>query len=417
MNLLDVVSLSLNNMFSRKLRSWLTVLGIVIAVASIIVLISLGSGVNAQVNSRLNSLGNDIMTITPGASRATRGGGPGLEVGGGGFGGGGFGGFGGGAQSEAVLKFSDASAIRLVDGVASVDPRLSGRLKMSFKGINATVSVVGVDPNAFKLMSPANLTGGKLLSQNDRFTAVLGFRIYNSTFQSSEMLNRQVKIGNYSFQVVGLLNTTSGSSVVSDNTVYIPLDTAKTVLGESQDATEFLVKVGTGRNVDTVASAIELKMQQLHHVTANTEDFTITTASFFTSAASGITSTLTLFLGGIAAISLLVGAIGVANTMFMSVLERTKEIGILKALGMKDTEITMLFLVEAAMIGFFGGALGILLALGVSYILTTLSVPTAITSDLLVGSLLFSSIIGIASGAIPARNAAKLQPVEALRYE
>lgn len=424
MKLIDVIALSLGNMRGRKLRSWLTILGIVIAVASIVVLMSLANGVDAQINSRLNTLGNDIVQITPGASRAGRAGGGGFAVpiGGGGpsgggnagFGGSGFAGFG---RESGKLTFRDADQIRSVDGVAIVDARLTGNKRASFKGKNASLQITGIDPQAFNAIGNPVMFQGKSLNPSDRNSVILGYRIYSSTFAGEELLNRQIKIGDSYFRIVGLVNQTSGSQVISDNTVYMPLETAKDLLNESTDANQIFIKVGKGRNADTVAAAIQSRLADLHRVKAGMEDFTITTASFIQSTVSGITDTLTLFLGGIAAISLLVGAIGVANTMFMSVLERTREIGILKALGMRDGEITAMFLVEAAAIGLIGGIIGVLLSLAVSFILKSFNVPTIISIDLMLGAVIFSAIIGVISGTIPARNAARLQPVEALRYE
>ncbi len=425
MKLADVAALALSGLRHQKLRSWLTILGIVIAVASIVTLISLANGVNAQVNSRLNRLGSDIITITPGFNQATRAGGGGgfsfAFIGGGGGGGPPGGEFGGGFgnlnRQAKDLTFSEATDLSRIDGVAAIDARISGREKSTFKGMNATLQLTGVDPAAFNEMNTASLLDGRLLNPNDRYSALLGYRVAQNTFAGQDLLNRQIVIGNYSFRVVGILNQSSGSSVTSDNAVYIPIDTAKIVLNQTQSADHFIVKAAANRNPDDVATSLQNALLELHRVSADNPDFTITTASFFQSTVSAITGTLSLFLGGIAAISLLVGAIGVANTMFMSVLERTKEIGVLKALGMKDNEVTVLFLVEAAAIGFAGGFIGILLALATGQILTFFSIPTAATPDLLAGSLLFSAIIGIVSGAIPARQAAKLQPVEALRYE
>ncbi|MFH1106672.1 MAG: ABC transporter permease [Candidatus Micrarchaeota archaeon] len=424
MKLYDAAALSIGNMRGRKLRSWLTVLGIVIAVASIVVLISLANGVNQQVSSRLNMLGNDIIQITPGAERATRtgggGGGFGIPVGGG-FGGGGSSGggfvqrFGGEGLGE--LKFSEADDIKLIDGVSSVDARISGRVRSTFKGKNASLTVTGIDPAAFNEMITTSVLQGKLLNPSDRYSVVLGYRVSTGTFSGEDLLNRQIVIGGYSFRVVGILNQTSGSMLTSDNSVYIPIEIAKQLLNETENAQQIYVKVKQGTTADDVALLIQNKLLELHRLGADRADFTITTASFFQSAISDITGTLALFLGGIAAISLLVGAIGVANTMFMSVLERTKEIGILKALGTKDSEITAMFLIESAAIGAAGGFFGLALSIAVSEILKYFNVPTLITVELMAGALVFSAIVGIAAGAIPARNASKLQPVEALRYE
>jgi len=194
-------------------------------------------------------------------------------------------------------------------------------------------------------------------------------------------------VGNYSFRVVGILNQSSGSFVTSDSAVYVPIEIAKQILNESAVADQFFVKVKPGKTADDVAPTVQAKLLDLHNLQAGNDDFTITTASFFQSTIADVTGTLSLFLGGIAAISLLVGAIGVANTMFMSVLERIKEIGVLKALGMKDSEVTAMFLVEAAAIGFGGGAIGVLLSLLLSEVLAWFSVPSLITIDLMAGAL------------------------------
>ncbi|MEK6954470.1 MAG: ABC transporter permease [Candidatus Micrarchaeota archaeon] len=419
----DVAFLSVNNMRGRKLRAMLTVLGIVIAVASIIILISLANGVNQQVSSRLNQLGNDVIQITPGASRSIReGGGVFIGGGGGGFGGGGppggGGTFGGRInQGTNELKFSEAQDLKLIEGVIAVDARLQASKRASFKGRNSTVQIVGIDPSAFNQISTTTLLDGKLLNPNDRFSVVLGYRVHSATFGGEELLNRQIKIGDYSLRVVGLLNQTSGSLTTSDNVIYVPIEVAKAILNESENANQIFIKVAPGKSPDEVAAKIETKLLELHRLTADKADFTITTASFLQSTVSDVTNMLALFLGGIAAISLLVGAIGVANTMFMSVLERTREIGILKSLGMKDSEVTAMFLTEAAIIGLAGGMLGIILSLIVSQILAAFSVPSLITFDLALMALAFSGVVGIVSGALPARNAAKLQPVESLRYE
>ena len=189
------------------------------------------------------------------------------------------------------------------------------------------------------------------------------------------------------------------------------------MFNQTKTVSEIVVAADPSYDTNTVAAEIEEELISLHHVTSTTEDFTIMTAATVQSAVASVTNTLSLFLGGIASISLIVGGIGVANTMFMSVLEQTKYIGLLKALGMRSRDVLLLFMLEAGVIGLVGGVLGVALSIGVSAILEQFGVPSAITIDLVLLGLGFSVVVGLISGLVPARNAASLEPIDALRYE
>ncbi|MEM0475761.1 MAG: ABC transporter permease, partial [Candidatus Norongarragalinales archaeon] len=418
MKTLDIAEYAYQSLRKRRLRSWLTILGIVIGVASIITLISIANGVEAQITSRLNLLGNNVIQVTPGNAQATRQrvGGFAFPVlgGGGSLGGGGERSFGMFTRAGAgKLSFDDARNLARVDGVSKIDARIEGQATVSIAGKEARVQIVGVDPAAFNELSASTpLVSGRKLNPSDKFTAVIGSRVYSRLFEGQDLLNRQVKVVNnfndsYSFRVVGLLNATSGSMVVSDNAVYVPVEAAKTVLNASNPSV-FFILVRDGYTADEVAAELEKQLLALHRVSADKPDFTITTAAFLESTVADVTNTLSLFLGGIAAISLLVGAIGVANTMFMSVLERIKEIGILKALGLKDGEVLRLFLFESAAIGLVGGVLGIALSFALSLVLVAFGIPSIINAELVALGLAFSAFVGIVSGVVPARNAARL---------
>ena len=414
MKLKDIFMLSLTSIRHRHLRSWLTILGIVIGVASIVSLIGLSLGLSNTISERINSVGSNIITITAGGQQASRAGG--------GFGnfrppeGGMGGGFGGRSTSTPVLTFRDADSLRTLPGVSRVDARVTGRALVSYKTQNSSLSIIGTEPSAFPESVALDLYSGRYLSTSDQYSAVLGNGVANRTFNDLDMLNRQIKIDGVPFKVVGILQS-SGGLGGSDNSVYIPQSMAKNMFNQTTDASSVIVVAATDHDPAVVASEVENELILLHRVTSTTEDFTITTAATLQATIASITDTLGIFLGGIAAISLLVGAIGVANTMFMSVMEQTKDIGVLKSLGARNGDVVNMFLCEAGIIGFVGGFLGLVLSFIVAFAMTSFGLPVLLTPLLLIGGLSFSVFIGLIAGFVPARNAASIPPVEALRYE
>ncbi len=422
MKLLDTISLSFNTLVHRKLRSWLAILGIIVGVASIVSLISISLGLSAQINSRLNTLGTNIITLSPGGQGSSRTGigGVGVPI---------FGGErqfgaqrpGGGTANTGgtgKITFSEADSLRSVDGVQYLNAQVSSRATVSYKDQNSSVSIIGTEPDAFLATSGATVLHGRPLSTSDQYSAVLGYNVANRTFNDLDMTNRQITINGKTFKVVGILNSSGASGFGSiDGNIYIPQKIAQNLFNQTEEVSSITIAVSPDYDTDTVAASIRSAMDALHRVTSTTEDFTVQTASTMQATLSSITEMLTLFLGGIASISLIVGGIGVANTMFMSVLEQTKYIGLLKSLGTRNKDILMLFMCEAGIIGFVGGAIGVLLSFGVSYALTSLGLPSMLTLPLVAGGLTFSVIVGLVSGVVPARNAASLEPIEALRYE
>lgn len=415
MKILDTATLAFNALQHRSLRSWLAILGIIVGVAAIVSLISISFGLSAQISSRLNTLGTNIITVSPGGQGATR------------FGIGGFGApaagqrfaFGGGegGATQPHITFQEADDLKTLQGVEYVDARVQSRERVEYKDKNTSLEITGTDPEAFAATVGVNISSGRMLGGSDQYSAVLGFSVANNTFNDLSMVNRQIKINNVSFKVVGILQSSGVSFGGADSQIFIPQKIAENIFNQTKNANQVLAVAAPGYDTDTIASEIENELITLHHVTPTTEDFTIQTASSVESTVASITDTISLFLGGIASISLLVGGIGVANTMFMSVLEQTKYIGLLKALGMRNRNVLLLFLFEAGIIGLVGGAFGVLLSMGVSYVLDNFGIPSIITIDLVLLGLGFSVVVGLVSGLVPARNAASLQPIDALRYE
>jgi putative ABC transport system permease protein len=400
----ELLGLAFNSLRYRSIRSWLAILGIVIGVASIISFISISYGMSAQIQNQLGGLGANIITISPGGIRGQR-----MEFGPERIGG-------QGSNSEAKITFSEADSLRSVAGVEELDARVQSRATVSYKDRNSSLTVVGTEASAFPESTATKILLGRALEPSDKSSAVVGFNVANATFDM-EILDRQIKINGVSFRVVGVLNQSGATFSGPDNNIFIPQKTAKSLFDQEESASSVVVVASQGSNPDTVAAALAEKLRELHGVSQDNQDFQVTTATTMQSTISSVTSTIGIFLGGVASISLLVGGIGVANAMFTSVLEQTKYIGILKSLGAKRSEVMKLFLFESGLVGLVGGFLGVVLSFFGSSLLEGFGLPSKITPELVLLGLGFSILIGAVSGVVPARNAASVAPVEALRYE
>lgn len=403
---------ALDMVLHSKLRSWLTILGIVIGVASVISIVSLSEGVQTTLGNQLGGLGADLVTITPGASRgasflAFRGdfGAP----------------SGGASSSNATLKASDVQILRGIPELSLIDTRISGSAKASYLGKSGTVQVTGIDQEVWAKMTTAAIASGRLLDAADQNVIVIGGRLASSYFDKPLGLNKMLALGSGSYRVVGILNDSSAS-------VYMPLTAAYQLLASSdKTAGQYDSIVVRVRDVDALEFAVAKiteKLMNARHVTNKTIDFTVSSNKEMQQTRSSAMSSVSVFLLALAAISLIVGAIGVANTMFTSVLEKTKEIGIMKSVGARNSDILTIFLLNSALIGLVGGFLGILLGMVLSGVLPSLIGGTPFTRGGGIISLnsvflaiSVSVIVGILAGIIPAWQASKLKPVDALRYE
>ncbi|MCX6776141.1 MAG: ABC transporter permease [Candidatus Micrarchaeota archaeon] len=395
---LDLLDYSVRNLTSRKLRSYLTILGIVIGIAAIVTLISVAQGVNDFIMDQLGMLGGNWITITPGSLRQSIMGG-----------------------TTGKVTTVDGSALRAIPGVTDIMYELQiMRLPVQYKNETANAIGGGWTPNVFSFTSLIEVGEGRPFKENERHVAVIGYTLANDLFKDKINVNQLIKIGNTTFRVVGITKKSTGLSATMGSMVAMPLDDAREFLGNQRlpnQVDEIGVLVADGYDVDKVGEQVTVKMRQLHHVGEDNEDFTVMTPSFIAERVNLITGTLELFLSGIAGIALLVGGIGIANTMFMSVMERTKEIGVLKAIGATDNIVLEMFLLESSIIGLVGGAIGLVLAGIATLVLNYFGVPTEISPELAIFGLSFSVIVGAVSGFFPARRASQLMPVEALRYE
>lgn len=413
------LKLALNIIVHSKLRSWLTIIGIVIGIAAVVAIVSIGEGMQAGVESHLGGLGAELITISPGGGRASTGfrGLPGRP--------------GGDETATATeakdLTKKDVQILRTIDGIAAIQGTVSGTGEVYYLGEKATISIEGVDPLVWKEITTSELASGRFLGSSDYNAVVLGSRIAEDTFKQPLTVNRVLTIEGKSFKIVGILEE-SGSFGGNDRTIIMPIDAARDTLEDVGDD-EFdsiTIKAANTDDVEQIMEEAEEKLRIFRHLTEDTQDFRIMSAKAMQETMSDVTQTMSLFLEAIAAVSLLVGSVGIANTMFTSVLEKTKEIGIMKSIGAKNGDIMMIFLLNAAIVGLIGGIIGVCLGAGISSLLPLLGMrimgmggelTTTITPMLLVYAVLLAVGIGVAAGVVPAHRASKLKPVDALRYE
>jgi putative ABC transport system permease protein len=403
-----------NMVLHSKLRSWLTITGIVIGVAAVIAIVSIGAGMQQSMNAQLNALGGDIVTISPGFER---GGGGGFDRGGGGGGGS------SGPQAvtkEIVLARSDLQALKGLPDIALIDTNIRGSVDIYYLGKKGKVSITGVDQSIWSQITLTKIKIGRMLDAADQNVIVVGGRLAASYFDQPLGINKMVMINGSAFRVVGILDDQS-------NSVYMPIQMAYQVIPEKTNGIydTFVVKIKDENLLDETITKIQDKLMTARHVTAKKMDFTISSRKEMQQTRADTMSSMNTFLLAIAAVSLIVGSIGIANTMFTSVLEKTKEIGIMKAIGARNGDILLIFLFNAAFIGLVGGILGIILGTILSGYMPALmgGLPLGrggaaiVTFNSIAMALSVSVSVGILAGIIPAYQASKLRPVDALRYE
>jgi len=391
----------------RKLRSWLTLIGIIIGVAAVISLITLGQGLENAITEQFALLGNDKLFITAKGNPLV----PGLTT------------------DAVVITDDDLEVIRQTSGVkkAAGSIFLTGRIEFNDNVRYFFIGGMPDNPEERKLLGEAQnykIMSGRALRKGDNFKAVLGFSYTDENLFGKEIeLGDKILIQGNEFKVVGFLDKIGSPS--DDQSIHIPLDTFSKTFNTGDELGFLVAQIQPGENIDAVAARIEEELRDSRGLEEGKEDFNVETPEQLASTFFIILDIVNLVLVGIAAISLLVGGVGIMNTMYTSVLQRTEEIGVLKALGARNSHIMYLFLVESGLYGLGGGIIGIIIGFSfaklVEYLFLIFVGPAFLSIKvnvfLLVGTLLFSFLVGILSGIAPARKASRLNPVDSLRYE
>lgn len=396
-------------LLSNKARSGLTVLGIIIGIGSVIAMVSVGQGSTASIESSIQSLGSNLLMVTPSFQR-----GVGTQVS-------------SGRGSAQTLKQEDADAIQQeITLVESVAPELSSRYQVTAKGTNTNTSIAGVTA-AYSEVRNVNVTDGLFVSdQNTRSlskVAVLGPTTMNDLFPNiatSTVIGSAIRINKIEFKIVGVTKAKGGSGFSNqDDIIFVPLTTAQRFLAGSDYLSTIYIEVADQESMAVAQEQITSLLLARHNISDPAlADFSVMNQADIISSVSSVSNTLTILLAAIAGISLIVGGIGIMNMMLTTVTERTREIGLRKAIGAKKKDISLQFLTESIMLTFVGGIAGIILGWILSYAVSYFgSMTTVVTSWSVFLAVGVSAAIGIIFGYYPARRAAGLNPIEALRYE
>jgi putative ABC transport system permease protein len=391
MKLNRLLKMSLSSVYNNKIRSFLTMLGIIIGISSVIVLVGMGEGTKEKVASQIEQLGTNLITVNLTGSRNTS------------------------------LTTQDIDVLKTKPGIGDIAPALtSGNVNIKGGDNTATTSMTATTPN-YSQIRKVDVSSGRFLNQSDidnRFkVAVVGVDVANELYNTTDVVGNTINVNGEDFSIIGVLQQQGGGSSAgsNDDTIILPISTAERLLKNTNIRT-FFVEATDQNSMDTAMGYLQLFLNNKFN--NDTKSYRIFNQTSLLDTANQTNDSMTTMLSGVAAISLIVGGIGIMNIMLVSVIERTKEIGIRKAIGAKRKTILSQFLIEATFISGFGGAMGILFGYLGSYIMQTVfRTSVAVSNNVVLGSFLFSLAIGIVFGMYPANKASKLNPIEALRFE
>jgi putative ABC transport system permease protein len=404
----DLVASATRALQANPLRSALTALGVIIGVSSVVAMVALGSGAQQQVQNSINSLGSNLLIVVPGAAQA---GGVRMAVGGGG---------------RDSLTLADVDAISQIDGVVAVAPSQRGVAQIVANGLNWNTQVQGVTP-AYLTARDWTVASGRMFDDTEerqaRKEVLLGQTVVDNLFPNMDPVGQNIRISGGTYQVIGVLAAKGQTGFQDqDDIVLAPLTTVKRRIsgrnGRADTVSQISVKAASENDLDRIQEDVTTLLRQRHHTAEGDDDFTVQNLASIAQTAQQTTQVFTYLLGGISAVSLLVGGIGIMNIMLVSVTERTREIGLRKALGARQADILRQFGLEAVTLSIAGGIIGLLLGILGAWLMTSLfNLPLVIAPTNAALAIAFSGLVGVVFGAYPAWRAAQLDPIEALRRE
>jgi putative ABC transport system permease protein len=402
MRYVELVQLAMSRIAAARLRAVLTMLGVIIGVGSIVALVSVAQGATSGITNRIASLGTNLLTVNPGA--ATQG-----------F-------VRGAAGSATTLTLGDAQAITGITGVAAVAPQVSAQAVVIAGKKNTTTSIIGTTPGYLQIRTYSIWQGSFLTptaNSSALRVAVLGATTADDLGLGASSIGSDILVNGIPFRVVGIMQAKGSAGVGNqDDQVVIPISTAQRYFVSGTTVRSIAVSVDSSSDITATQARITTALEVRHGTNGTNDDFNIANQAQLLDTFSSVTGLLTLLLGGIASISLIVGGIGIMNIMLVSVRERTREIGIRKAIGARGGDILLQFLIEALVISLAGGLIGIVIGVAASAVIAELAgwgfTFSPITVVVAVG---FSLAVGVIFGVWPARQAARLDPITALRYE
>ncbi|MDH4619205.1 ABC transporter permease [Brevibacillus sp. AY1] len=403
MSFLESLRVSFRSIKANGLRSVLTMLGIIIGVAAVIAMVAIGEGTSASVANQINGLGSNLLIVSPGQATQGR-----VSL---------------GAGSLNTLTLADAEKIAESEAVSGVAPSVNGRAQIVFGSNNYSTMLEGTT-ESFPDVRNVQVADGRFFSnfevRKQMNVAVVGTEVVNNLFAGSIPIGQTIQINRIPFSIIGVLKSQGSSGMTNnDDRILIPVTTAMSRLTGGKNVGTIYVSAASANDMEKAQQDTRNALRSQHSLRPNeADDFRITSQSDILSTAQEVSSSMTTLLSGIAAISLIVGGIGVMNIMLVSVTERTREIGIRKAIGAKKRDIMRQFLIEAVTLSLIGGVVGILLGIGAALGVSKLGgMATAITISPILYAFLTSTIVGVVFGVYPARKAAQLKPIDALRYE